>query len=124
MQTENTAFINKKDLDKACFQRDMAYCESKDLAGRTQSDKVFRDKAFEIASDPKYHEYQRGLASMVYKFYDKTSSGSGVAALASKSAVYSVPNYNLQMNFISRSLENSREEKVILNLKTIFGMLI
>ena len=95
MQTENTAFINKKDLDKARFQRDMAYCESKDLAGRTQSDKVFRDKAFEIASDPKYHEYQRGLASMVYKFYDKTSGGSGVAALASKSAVYSVPNYQL-----------------------------
>ena len=44
----------------------MAYCKSKDLAERTESDKVLRDKAFKIASDPKYDGYQRGLASMVY----------------------------------------------------------
>ena len=43
-----------------------------------QSDKVLRDKAFEIASNPKYDGYQRGLVSMVYKFFDKTSAGSGV----------------------------------------------
>ena len=48
----------------------MAYCKSKDLAKRTQSDKVLRDKAFKIASDPKYDGYQRGLASMVYKIFD------------------------------------------------------
>ena len=45
---------------------------------RTQSDKVLRAKAFNIASDPKYDGYQRGLASMVYKFFDKKSSGSGI----------------------------------------------
>ena len=45
---------------------------------RTQSDKVLRDKAFKIASDPKYDGYQRGLASIVHKFFDKKSSGSGV----------------------------------------------
>ena len=45
---------------------------------RTQSDKILRDKAFNIASDPKYDGYQRGLASMVYKFFDKKSSGSGI----------------------------------------------
>ena len=45
---------------------------------RTQSDKVLRDKAFKIASDPKYDGYQRGLASMVYKFFDKKSSASAV----------------------------------------------
>ena len=45
---------------------------------RTQSDKVLRDKTFNIASDPKYDGYQRGLASMVYKFFDKKSSGSGI----------------------------------------------
>ena len=56
----------------------MAYGKAKDLVRRTQSDKVLRDKAFKIASDPKYDGYQRGLASMVYKFFDKKSSGSGI----------------------------------------------
>ena len=79
MQTGNTDFIYRNELDKACFQHDMAYGKSKDLAKRTQSDKVLRDKAFKIASDPKYGGYQRGLASMVYKIFDKKSSGSGVA---------------------------------------------
>ena len=58
----------------------MAYGNSKDLAKRTQSDKILKDKAFKIASDPKYDGYQRGLASMVYKFLNKKFSGSGVAA--------------------------------------------
>ena len=80
MQTGNTEFTYKNELDKACFQHDMAYGKSKDLAKRTESDKVLRDKAFKIASDPKYDGYQRGLASMVYKFFDKGSSGSGVDA--------------------------------------------
>ena len=78
MQTENTNFIYKDELDKACFQHDMAYGKSKDLVKRTQSDKVLKDKAFEIASNPKYNGYQRGLASMVYKFFDKKSKGSGI----------------------------------------------
>ena len=49
----------------------MAHCKTKDLVKRTQSDNVLKDKAFKIASDPKYDGYQRGLASMVYKFFDK-----------------------------------------------------
>ena len=64
MQTGNTDFIYKNELDKACFQHDMAYGKSKDLAKRTQSDKVLRDKAFKIASDPKY-----GFYKIVYKFF-------------------------------------------------------
>ena len=60
-----------------CFQHDMAYGNSKDLAKRTIADKVLRDKAFKIASDQKYDGCQRGLASMVRKFFDKKSSGSG-----------------------------------------------
>ena len=52
MQTGNTDFIYKNELDKACLQHDMAYGKSKDLAKRTQPDKVLRDKAFKIASDP------------------------------------------------------------------------
>ena len=84
MQTGNTDFTYKNELDKACFQHDMAYGKSKDLVKRTQSDKVLEDKAFKIASDPKHDDYQRGLASMVYKFFDKKSTsldkskGSGI----------------------------------------------
>ena len=78
MQTGNTDFLYRNELDKAGFQHDMAYGKSKDLAKRTQSDKALRDKAFKIASNLKYDSYQRGLASKVYKFFDKKSSGSGV----------------------------------------------
>ena len=64
----------------ACFQHDMAYGDFKDLKKRTQSDKILKNKAFEIASNPKYDGYQRGLVSMVYKLlvYNKISKGSGV----------------------------------------------
>ena len=54
MQTGNTNFIYKNKLDKACFQHDKTYGKTKDLAKRTQSDKVLKDKAFKIASDSKY----------------------------------------------------------------------
>ena len=78
MQTGNTDFIYKYELDKPCFQHDMTYGKAKDLVRITQSDKILRDKAFKIASDPKYDGYQRGLASMVYKFVDKKTSGSRI----------------------------------------------
>ena len=94
MQLGNTDFIYRNELDKACFQHDMAYGKSKGLIKRTQSDKVLRYKVFKIASDPKYDGYQRGLDSMVYKFFDKKFSRSGVAAsLANKSDTK--PNYQL-----------------------------
>ena len=78
-ETEDTIYIYKNELDKACFQHDMANGDFKDLERRTFSDKVLRDKAFNIAKNPKYDGYQRGLASMVYKFFDKKSKGNGVA---------------------------------------------
>ena len=56
----------------------MAYGDFKDLNRRTAADKVLRDKAFNIAKNPKYDGYQRGLASMLYKFFDKNTSGSGI----------------------------------------------
>ena len=71
----------------------MAYGKSKDLARRTQSDKVLKGKAFKIASDPKYDGYQTGLALMLHKFFDKKSSGSGVAA---------EPNYELHKQIIRK----------------------
>ena len=76
-ETGRTNYIYKNELDKVCFQHDMAYSDFKDLKKRTIADKVLRDKAFNIASDQKYDEYQRGLASMVYNFFDKKSSGNG-----------------------------------------------
>ena len=57
----------------------MAYGLFKDLKRRIFSDKVLRDKAFNIAKNPKYDGHPRGLASMVYKFFDKKSAGSGIA---------------------------------------------
>ena len=58
----------------------MAYGKSKDWTKITQSGKVLRDKAFKIASDSKFDGYQRRLASMVYTFFNKRYSGSGVDA--------------------------------------------
>ena len=70
-ETGDTSYIYKNEPDKACFQHHMAYGDFKDLARRTASDKVFRDKAFNIAKNPKYDGYQRRLASIVYKCFDK-----------------------------------------------------
>ena len=67
----------KNELDKACFVHDAAYSDSKDLTKRTITDKNLKNRAFDIAKDPKYDGYQRGLASMVYKFFDSKVSGSG-----------------------------------------------
>ena len=67
----------KNELDKACFVHDAAYSDSKDLTKRTVADKILKNRAFDIAKDPKYDGYQRGLASMVYKFFDSKVSGSG-----------------------------------------------
>ena len=77
-ETGEASYIYKNELDKACFQHDMAYGDFKDLAKRTAFDKVLRGKAFNIAKNPKYNGYQRGLASMVYKIFDKNSKLSGV----------------------------------------------
>ena len=75
-ETVDSRYIYQNELDKAYFQHDMAYGDFKDLNRRTGSDKALRDKAFNIAKNPKYYRYQRGLASMVYKYFDKkTFSG-------------------------------------------------
>ena len=78
-RTDDTRYIYRNELDKVCFQHDSAYADHKDLINRTDADKVLRDKAYDVASNPKYDGYQRGLASMVYKFFDKKSMGSGTA---------------------------------------------
>ena len=74
----DTTYIYRNELDKACFQHNMAYGDFKDLARITSSDKVLQNKAFNIVENPKYYGYQRCLASIVYKCFDKKTSGSGV----------------------------------------------
>ena len=76
-KTGDTNYIYMNELDKACFTHDAAYSDSKDLTKRTTTDKISKNKAFDIAKDPKYDGYQRGLASMVYNFFDSKVSGSG-----------------------------------------------
>ena len=96
----------------------MAYGKTKDLAKRTQSEKVLRDKAFKIANDPKYDGYQRELASMVYKPFD--------ILIKKLVEVVSLMNQIItwQMSFINPLLKNLRKEKFIHRLETIFGVLI
>ena len=78
-ETGDTSYIYKNEFDKACFQHDVAYRDFEDFKRRTASDKMLRGKACNIAKNPKYDGYQRGLASMVYKFFDKKSTGSSIA---------------------------------------------
>ena len=75
-ETGDTNYIYKNELDKAWL--DMDYRDFKGLARRTASDKVLRDKAFSIAKSPNHYGYQRGIASMFCKFFDKMSAGGGV----------------------------------------------
>ena len=96
-QIGDTNYIYKNELDKACFQRDMAYGDFKDLKKRTIAEKVLRHEAFKIASNPKYDGYQRRLTSMVYTFFDKKSQGSG-RHLSSASLI---ANNNIKQNIQS-----------------------
>ena len=102
MQTGNTDFIYRNELDKDCFQHNMAHRKSKHLTKRTQSDKVLRGTAFKIPSDPKYDGYQRELASMVYKFFDKKSNRSGADA---------EPNYQLANELHRQIIKKSKKQK-------------
>ena len=83
-ETGGTNYIYKNKLDKACFTHDAAYSDSKDLTKRIVADKILKNRAFNIAKDPKYDGYQRGLASMVDIFFDRKSVGSGAKHINTK----------------------------------------
>ena len=104
-ETGDTSYIYKNELDKACFQHDMAYGDFKDLAKRTAADKVLRNKAFKIASDQKYDGYQRGLASMVYQSF-LIESQKEMGWLIIKKI------QNQLINYINQFLENLKKRKV------------
>ena len=97
----------------------MAYGEWKDLARRTQPGKVLKHNAFKILSNPKYDGYERGLASMVYKFFDKKSAGSGVATLANESMSY----YQLANEVHRQIIRKFKRRKVYSSFKdNIWGV--
>ena len=77
-ETGNLKYLYRDELDKSCFAHDAAYSDSKDLAKRTISDKILKDRAYETARNWKYNEYQGALESMVCKIFDK-KTGSGVS---------------------------------------------
>ena len=85
-RTGDTRLLYRNELDKACFEHDAAYAKYKDVENRLISDQKLRNSAYDIASNPVYDGYQRGLASMVYKIFDskvaplnkKTMSGKGI----------------------------------------------
>ena len=100
MQAGNIDFIYKNELDKACLQYDMANGKSKDLIKRTQSENVLKDKAFKIANNPYYDGYQRGLSSMVYKFFNKKSAS---LDKSKGSGIINEPNYQ-QTNELHKAI--------------------
>ena len=118
-ETGGTSYIYKNELDKACFQHDMAYGDFKDIKRRTAFDKILIDKAFNIAKNPKYGGYQKGVASMVYKLFDKKYSGSGIVN-------NNTTKQNLQLaeELYNQLFKNLKKEKFILDLRIIFGVLL
>ena len=86
-RTDDTRLLYRNELDKACFKHDAVYAKYKDVENRLISDQKLRNSVYGIASNPVYDGHQRGLASMVYKFFDskvapldkKTMAGKGNA---------------------------------------------
>ena len=109
-QTGDTRCIYRNELDKACFQHDSAYADRKDLINRTKSDNVLRDKAYDIASNPEYDGYQRGLASMVYKCFDKKST-SGPTAEPSSLECSSLERCSLERSSLERMASGFKKLK-------------
>ena len=108
-ETGNLKGIYNNELDKACFSHETAYSDNKDLAKRTAS---ISDKVYQIILNSKYDKYQRGLASMVYKFFDK-KTGAGMSA-----------NEELAQELCKPVIKNIKRRKVYARFKDIFGQQI
>ena len=107
--------FTEMNLIKLVFNMIWLIVKSEDSTKRAQLDKYLREKVFKIASDPKHDGYQKGLASLVYKFFDDKSSVSGVDA---------EPNYQLVNELHREIIRNLRDKKSIHPSETIFGLLI
>ena len=130
-RTGDTRLLYRNELDKACFKQDAAYAKYKDVENRLISDQKLRNSGYDIASNPKYGGYQRGLASMVYKFFDskvapldkKTMSGKGNAKHKAKPSSLERTENNeiLAEECINLLLKNLIKQKYIHNLEIIYG---
>ena len=93
-------YIYQNQLDKTCFQHDMTCGDFKNLNRGAASDKILRDKTFNIVKNPKYYRYQYELSSMIYKFFDKkTLSGA-------------VKNENIFNKLLVAELQNTNYQKI------------
>ena len=125
-RTGDTRYIYRNKLDKACFQHYSTYADHKDLINRTEADKVLRDKAYDIASNPKYDGYQRGLASMVYKFFDKKSTAEPSSLERTGSGFKKLENTACNSSILADErhkliIRKFNKKKYIRNLKIIYG---
>ena len=101
-ETADSKYIYQDKSNKACFWHDIAYRAFKDLNRRTAADKVLHDKALNIAKGPKYDGYERGLVSVVYKFFDKKLLEVVLKTFLIK---------NLRKNYRNKLFENLTKEK-------------
>ena len=104
-RTGGLRYIYQNKLDKACFQHEMVYGDFKNLTRRTAADKLLGDKAFNIAKNAKYDGYQRRIAFMVYKFFNKRTSGSGIKN-------ENISNKNLAEDLQKTIIRKSKKRKV------------
>ena len=112
MKDGRLSHILKNRLDAACFQHDSAYAKYKDRANRRQSDTALKNKALKIATDPRVNGYQRGLASMVYKFFNERTKGSGINNLLVNSQLAEELHKPFIKNFKRRKVHSSFKDNI------------
>ena len=106
-RTDDTRLLYRNELDKACFKHDAAYAKYKDVENRLISDQKLRNSAYDIASNPKYDGYQRGLASMVYKFFNSKVAPLDKKAMSGKgNAKHTTKPSSLERNSFERTGNN------------------
>ena len=98
----------------------MAYGNFKDLPRRTTSEKILRDKAFSITKNSKYNGYQRGLASMVYNFFDKNQTSLTDKSDVSDAAKYEIMSNQLK-NYTNQLLESGKTKITLIFCRQYFG---
>ena len=109
----DTNYVFKNELDQACFVHDAAYSDSKDLiTKRTPADKNLKNRAFDIAKDPKYDGFQRGLASMVYKFFDSKVSGSSAKLISENEQLTNELHKPIIMKFEKRKVYSTFTDNI------------
>ena len=118
-ETGDRSYIYKNELDKACFPHGIAYGDFKDLAEIKASDKVLRDKAFNIDKNPKYGGYQRGLTSIIYNFLIKSPQAAVLICMQIMRVLWTqLKNYTNQLS------KPFKKEQFTQDLKTLFGVAI